>query len=44
MYGWSHDVMGNDWACFNAIKQKQLSGNVIFPTLNQGTIKKTVEM
>jgi len=23
MYGWSHDVLGNDWACFHGVKQEQ---------------------
>ena len=25
MYGWSHDNLGNDWACFVAVKQTAAS-------------------
>ena len=34
MQGWSHDVLGNDWACFKAIKQDD-SKNYVHATASK---------
>ncbi|CAK8691477.1 unnamed protein product [Clavelina lepadiformis] len=34
MYGQSHDVLGNDWACFTAVKQQKHLSGMLFERQN----------